>query len=142
MFESGDTIPANQTAVMDAKAVRDYLNTKTTPAGGWAGWRQFDPQHEAANDTPIMKALWQSVKPHITTIPCLVVEVNGKAEIVPFPKTPAEALAVLTDVLARLKELLPKAEVEHIGATSVPGGAARRQARHGNQSRHVASKQK
>lgn len=95
VYESGDTIPANQTAVMDAKAVRDYLNAKTTPAGGWAGWRQFDPQHEAANDTPIMKALWQSVKPHITTIPCMVVEVNGKAEIVPFPKTPAEAIATL-----------------------------------------------
>lgn len=95
VYESGDTFPPNQTAIMDAKAVRDYLNAKTTPHGGWAGWRQFDPQQKAENETPAMKALWQAVQPQLTTIPCLVVEVNGKAEIIPFPKSPADALVTL-----------------------------------------------
>lgn len=91
VIESGDN---TRVAVADAKAVRDYLNQNTTVEAQWAGWRRFDPQQEAANETPIMKALWTAVRPKITTTPCMVVEVNGKADILPYPANAAEAVAV------------------------------------------------
>lgn len=93
--ESGQTLNADQTAIVGSKIVRDYLTTKTTPEGGLAGWREYDPQQSTANEQPKMRELWTSTKSAITTIPCLVVEVNGKATILPFPKNVTEALQTL-----------------------------------------------
>lgn len=92
VIESGDN---TRVAIADAKAVRDYLSAHTTPEEQWSGWRRYDPQQEAVNETPNMKALWNTVKPQITKIPCLVVEVNGKAEIIDYPASAAEALATI-----------------------------------------------
>jgi hypothetical protein len=95
VVESGVTLSAVQTAVASAKAVRDYCTAKTTPEGGLAGWRQYDPQVNTTNEHPNMKALWAAVKPKMTTVPCLVVEKDGKAEILPYPANAAEALTTL-----------------------------------------------
>lgn len=94
VYESGDTLTAAQHSVMYGKTVSDYLNAKTTPDGKWAGWRRFDKDDEAANETASIKALWAAVKPQLTGLPCVVIEVNGKAEILPFPDSPAAALAL------------------------------------------------
>lgn len=93
--ESGATLPAGQSSIPAAKAIRDYLAAKTTPEGGIQGWREYDPQSNVANEQPTMKALWAAVKPKITAVPCVVVEVNGKADIVPFPADAATALKLL-----------------------------------------------
>lgn len=93
--ESGSTLTAEQTAIPQAKAIRDYLTTKTTPEGGLAGWREYDPQQSTANEQAKMRDLWTSTKSAITAIPCMVIEVNGKATIVPYPRNAAEALATL-----------------------------------------------
>lgn len=93
--ESASTPTAAQNSVIGAKAVRDYLTAKTTPENGWAGWRHFDPQTNGANEQPTMKALWAAVQAKLTTKDAVVIEVNGKAEILPFPANPAEALATL-----------------------------------------------
>lgn len=92
--ESGATLSSAQNAILYGKTVQDYLTTKTTPEGGLAGWRRYDPQQGTAGEQPNMKALWDAVKPKVTTVPCVVIEVNGKAEILPFPASAAEALTL------------------------------------------------
>lgn len=93
--ESGVTLPASQAGVPGAKAVRDYLFAKTTREANITGWREYDPQTDATNEQSTIRALWEAVKPKITTVPCIVIEVNGKADILPYPANPAEALATL-----------------------------------------------
>lgn len=93
--ESATTLTAQQTAVSGAQAVRDYLLAKTTAEGGVAGWRNYDPNTGAVNEFPGLKAMWLAAKPEIKTVPCMVVQLNGKVDILPFPKDSAEALATL-----------------------------------------------
>lgn len=93
--ESGAVLPLGQSAVPGAKAIRDYLTAKTTAEGGFAGWREYDPDQVVANDQPTMKALWETVKPKLLPAPCLVIEVNGKATVMPFPTSVDDALKTL-----------------------------------------------
>ena len=93
--ESGQTLPAEQTAISNAKAIRDYLGSKTTAEGGLPGYREYDPQQNITNEQPTMKALWAAAKSSVTTVPCIVIEVNGKASVIPYPKNTADALKVL-----------------------------------------------
>lgn len=93
--ESGDTLSADQSAIPSAKSIRDYLVAKTTKENGVSGWREYDPQQVVSSDQGTMKSLWEAVKPQLLPAPCLVIEVNGHATIMPFPKTPEECLATL-----------------------------------------------
>lgn len=93
--ESGSTLTAEQTAIPGAKAIRDYLTAKTTPEGGLAGWREYDPQQSTANEQLTMKALWAAVLPKLLPAPCMVIEVNGKATVMPFPANVADAVETL-----------------------------------------------
>jgi hypothetical protein len=95
--ESGVTLPADQTAISNAKAIRDYLTSKTTPEGGLAGFREYDPQQNVTNEQPTMKALWAATKSSVTTVPCVVVEVNGKATVLPYPRNTTDALRILKE---------------------------------------------
>jgi hypothetical protein len=95
--ESGSTLTGEQTAITGAKAVREYLTMKTTPEGGLAGWREYDPQQNAANEQSAMKALWSASKSSITNVPCMVVELNGKVSVIAYPKNTADALKVLKE---------------------------------------------
>jgi len=93
--ESGQTLSSQQVAITSAKEIREYLTRKTTPEGGLAGWRVYDPQQTTANEQSTMKALWDTVKPQINAVPCVVIEVNGHATITPFPETVVETLILL-----------------------------------------------
>lgn len=95
--ESGSTLSAEQTAIPGAKVIRDYLNAKTTPEAGGTGWREYDPQQTAVNETPTMKKLWDTVKPQIQSIPCMIIEVNGHATIKPFPANVDECVKILKE---------------------------------------------
>ncbi len=95
--ESGATLTPQQTAIPAAKVLRDYLTAKTTPEGGLAGWREYDPEQITANEQPTMRALWETVKPKLLPAPCLVIEVNGRATVMPFPNTVEAALAKLKE---------------------------------------------
>lgn len=94
VYESGDTLTQAQNSVLYAKSVSDYLNTATTKDGTTVGWRRYDKDVDVTNESPTMKALWAAVKPQLTAVPCVVVEVNGKADILPMPDTPADAVAL------------------------------------------------
>ncbi len=93
--ESGSTLTAEQTAIPGAKAIRDYLNAKTTQEGGSSGWREYDPQQTTANEPPTLRALWEAVKPKLLPAPCMVIEVNGHATVMPFPADAVRALDIL-----------------------------------------------
>lgn len=93
--ESGSTLSAQQSSVPAAAEIRNYLNRKTTSENGVTGWREYDPQQNVTNEQPNMKALWNAVKPNLQTFPCMVVEVNGRATIMPFPSGVADAMQTL-----------------------------------------------
>lgn len=93
--ESGQTLNAAQTAIPGAKAIRAYLNLKTTQEGNVAGWREYDPQQIVDNDQATMKALWEAVKPKLLPAPCMVIEVNGHATVMAFPANVEECLTTL-----------------------------------------------
>jgi len=101
--ESGNTLTASQRSVIDAKVVRDYLTANTTPEGGFAGWRQYDPQQNVANEQPTMKKLWEAVQPSLTALPCVAIETNGKADILPLAATPAAQIDVFKSYKAGVK---------------------------------------
>lgn len=94
-YETGATMTATQSGVMFGKQVEEYLRANTTPENGVAGFRRYDKDADASRDQPTMAALWAAVKPKLTTIPCLIIEVNGKAKILPWPKDQADCLATL-----------------------------------------------
>lgn len=93
--ESGATLSADQSAIPGSKEIRDYLEAKTTPEANQPGWREYDPEQQTANEQKTMKALWEAVKPKLIPPPCLVVEVNGKATVMPFPATVADCMTTL-----------------------------------------------
>lgn len=93
--ESGQTHTKEQLGVIYGKAVEDYLNANCTKDGNTAGWRRYDPQQDASGESPTMKALWSAVQPKLTALPCIVIEVNGKADILPLSANPADQIAVL-----------------------------------------------
>ena len=93
--ESGDTLNAQQSAIPAAKVIRDYLIAKTTKEGTQSGWREFDPEQGTEAETPMFKELWKAVKPKITKVPCLVIEINGHATVMPFPANVDECMATL-----------------------------------------------
>ena len=93
--ESGSTLTAAQTAIPGAKAIREYLNAKTTVEGNLPGWREYDPQQNTKNEQPTMAAMWAAVHPKIQVIPCLVVEVNGKVTVLNYPANAEAALKTL-----------------------------------------------
>jgi len=93
--ESGDTLNAQQSAIPAAKVIQDYLRIKTTYEGTQHGFREFDPEQGTETETPMFKKLWEVVKPKITKVPCLVIEVNGHATVMPFPANVDECMATL-----------------------------------------------
>lgn len=93
--ESGATLTASQSSIPAAKVIRDYLIAKTTPENGQPGWREYDPDQATTNEQPTMQKLWEAVKPKVTKVPCLVIEVNGHATVMPFPVSVDECMVTL-----------------------------------------------
>jgi hypothetical protein len=96
ILESGDTLNAAQTAIPDAKAVRDYVNAKTTRSpDGQPGWRTYDPQQITTNEPEVIQELWRQIKRKAWQTPCVAIEVNTHTIVLPFPANTADALALL-----------------------------------------------
>lgn len=93
--ESGATLPLGQTSIPGAKVIRDYLNAKATPEGGLPGWREFDPDQTMENEAETIQKLWAAVKPQLLPAPCLVIEKNGHATVMPFPANVDECMKTL-----------------------------------------------
>lgn len=93
ILESGQTLTSTQYNTVYAKTVRDYLTAKTNKDG--TGWRVWDKDQKIDNETSILKTMWAAIKPNITNVPCLAIEVNGKVTLIDFPSSPEDCLTVL-----------------------------------------------
>lgn len=92
VFESGATYTKEQTATLYSTKVADYLDSLPN---GTKSWRRFDKDTNTTNDDPTINALWTAVKPKLTSIPCVVIEVNTKADILPLPESPDALITLL-----------------------------------------------
>ena len=96
VYETADLLTPLMQRVMFGEKVRTYLDAATTshPVGG-KGWRRFDKDVNTVNERdPDIKALWNDARPKVTTVPCVIVAVNRKAVILPFPASEEEALKI------------------------------------------------
>lgn len=91
-YESGQTMTQDQVNVVYGGDVEKYLNEKCT--GGKVGWRRRDKDSNGDEDRT-MAALWNAIKPKITSTPFFAVEVNGQVEIIPLESTQAAMIAKL-----------------------------------------------
>lgn len=95
VYESADTLTKEQNSAMYAKEVRDYLKKSTTPENGTYGYRYWDQNETAEKESSTMRALWGAIKPKLTTVPVVAIEVNGVVDLLPLPATPAETVTLL-----------------------------------------------
>lgn len=93
--ETGRLLTPVQNSFWRGEEIEEYLKSNTTSEGVFPGFRRYDKDTDASNDSPVMAALWAAVRPKITTVPCLVVERNGKVDILPYPSSPSDGLATL-----------------------------------------------
>ena len=84
-----------QIGVYDSQAVAKWLNENCTKDGITPGWRRYGKDQDTTGEFPDVRALWTAVRPKVTTVPCLVIEVNGKADIIDLPATEADAITTL-----------------------------------------------
>jgi hypothetical protein len=94
IYESSQVLPAAQFGVLYGKEVEQYLTANCTKDGARNGWRRLDKDAPTDNDTETFGALWAAVKPKVTRVPCVAVEVNGNVTIEPLPASVADALAL------------------------------------------------
>lgn len=99
VWESGSTLTAAENSVINGAEVAKFLDEKTTKTDNWKGWRLKDKDAPTTGDTATFNALWGAIKPKVTAVPCVAIEVNGKVEIVPLGKTPAEMVATFKKYL-------------------------------------------
>lgn len=94
VYESANP-PIGAAAFPWAESVEEYVRANTTPESNMPGFRRYDKDVDASNDSPTFAALWAAVKPKLTQIPCLVIERDGKVDILPWPKDAADCLVSL-----------------------------------------------
>jgi hypothetical protein len=87
VYESSAPMTAAQQAVMFGAKTREYLDSKSK------GYRRFDKDVDAANEKDAdMRALWLAAKGKVTSVPCVIIAVGGKADILPLPASEDEAV--------------------------------------------------
>jgi len=95
LYETSAKLTRGQLAVVNSTAVVDYLNRRCVKdTDGRPGWRKWDRDIDPAKDLKVWQELSASVKGKATA-PCLVVAVDQRAEVLPFPPDEAAALEVL-----------------------------------------------
>lgn len=95
--ESSKTLSPQQSSIPAAAVIQQYLDEKTTKEDGEPGHREYDPDQITTNEQPIMKKLWETVKPQLIPAPCIVIEKNGHAKVMPFPANVDECLKLLKE---------------------------------------------
>lgn len=95
VYETSAPLTPAMQQVMFGEKVRTYLDAKTVAGAAGKGYRRFDKDVDATNERDKdIQALWGATKPQLPNpfVPCVVVAVGGKAEILPFPATEDAAL--------------------------------------------------
>lgn len=99
VYDSTDNMTAEQTATMYGPRVKDFLNRKCVKEGMLEAWRRWDRHIDTAKETPTWRALWDAVKPALTTFPAVVVVRGQQGQVYPMPATEADTLALLKRLL-------------------------------------------
>jgi hypothetical protein len=87
---------SQQSAIYGAKDVVQYLRAKTTPEASVPGYREYDPNTNAANDQSEMQKIWAAAQEEAAKVaPCIVLQVNGKITIEPSQKNVADTVKLL-----------------------------------------------
>lgn len=93
VYESTDTLPANVTGVLYARAVEEFLTANCT--GGRSGWDRRDKDTATETDATPLKDVWPTIRAAVTTTPCVAIVVNNRVTLEPFPKTVPEMITLL-----------------------------------------------
>lgn len=94
VWESSANHTKEQLNILNSTKVRDYLNKKCKD--GKQGWRMYDKDVKVSDkESEVFKALWNDVKDKISTLPCIVLVSDQKAEINQLPPTENDTLALL-----------------------------------------------
>lgn len=95
VYESAAVLPAAQFGVLYGGEVEKYLTANCTKDGARNGWRRLDKDATTDNDSETFNALWAAVKPKVTRVPVVAIEVNGTVTIEPLPASVPDMLALL-----------------------------------------------
>ena len=89
------TLTQSQFNAIYADIIDKYLDTVCTKVDGQSEWRRWSSRQKVGDETATLKTLWESVHPKLTAIPAVVIEVNGKADILDLPSSPEETIALV-----------------------------------------------
>lgn len=96
IYETSGALTPAQLVTLNSTEITKYLNAKTVKgADGLPSWRRWDKDIDVTNETPVLKELWGTVKPTLSTLPAVVIVNDGKAEIFALPENEASTLALL-----------------------------------------------
>jgi len=98
VYEAGATLNATQYGIIYGIEVEKALTSATTGSGLAAektGWRRTDKDANPATMTAGFKDVWSAAKPKVTTVPCIVFQVNQQVTIEPLPASVADTTALI-----------------------------------------------
>lgn len=99
VYESAAALNREQLNIVNSTQIRAYLNEKCVKTNNQPEWRRWDKSTiditGLTNETQTLQQLWKDVSPALTTLPRLVIAVNGKATVHDLPATEADTLALL-----------------------------------------------
>jgi len=84
-----------QVSIANSVPVRQWLDANCSKDGTYTGWRVYAKTTDATNELPAMKAVWTAALPKIADNKCIVIQVNDKITIEPYPADAPAALALL-----------------------------------------------
>lgn len=101
LYETSDTLPAEQQAILTSVKLADYLNDATTRDGRVPGYRRWtddfrDEQLEHESD--LWKTAYANVKDAAEELPWIVATNGDKQVSAPLPATVDETIALLKTV--------------------------------------------
>ena len=87
-YEKDDLTPEHSIMMGGDPRIVDYLNDRCAKdAEGYSEWRAFDKDIQfKSGASPSIKALWETSNADAQPLPKVVIAVNGKARVFPFPE--------------------------------------------------------
>ena len=85
IYESSQKMSKEQLNILNSTRIAGYLNEKCVKVNGHPEWRKLDKDALLAEkETKTIKDLWAATRPQVTTLPSMVVAVDGAGTIYPL----------------------------------------------------------
>lgn len=95
VYESSANMSREQLNTLYSTKISDYLDKHTAATDGGVGWKRWDKDIDTSKSGPTWQKLWTATKPKLGTLPQFVIVTDQTGEILPFPATEADGLALL-----------------------------------------------